>query len=468
MPVNTPSKEYVATAPKWKRARDTHDGSDAVKAAGTEYLPLLGSHTSSGDPEYAAYKARAVFFNGMARTVDALSGGIFQKAPEIRAPEMVLEQLADATLKDEAVELFALFVAREVLITGRRGILIDLADDPRDEQARPIWLGYAAEDIFSYKTSRAGGDEILTRVVLRERVVVGDTEDKDGFAVKEVEQYRVLELRNDVYVQNVWRVDKTGKWVRGPDIVPSRRESPLNFIPFTFLGPTTISPRIAKPPLLDLVDVNISHYQTLADLEHGRHFVALPTPVVSGAQKPEGKLTIGSEAAWFLPEGGQAWMLEFTGQGLGALERADEQKRHMMAVLGSRMMEEQPQTSQSETAFAINMRHAGEQATLRTLAQALQTGLTLALQWHTWWVGNAETAGETDAMFVLNKDFSSARMTPEELRAHVEAFTAGAVSFDTLYFNLTRGDLGRPGVTADQELADVRASQPASAGSPTN
>ena len=111
MPVNTPSKEYDAIAPKWKRCRDTYNGSDAVKAAVTAYLPLLGSHKNSADPKYVAYKARAVFYNGMARTVDALSGGIFQKAPEIVAPDMVLAQLRDARrylLEPPVFFLFAL------------------------------------------------------------------------------------------------------------------------------------------------------------------------------------------------------------------------------------------------------------------------------------------------------------------------------------------------------------------------
>ncbi|KKL47592.1 hypothetical protein LCGC14_2333990, partial [marine sediment metagenome] len=175
----------MGMAPKWKRCRDTYNGSDSVKAAGMEYLPLLGSHESASDPRYLAYKARAVFYNAMARTVDALGGGIFQKAPEIIAPAEVKAQLADATLKDESVELFALLTAQEVLITGRRGILVDIADSPRDdEEPRPVWHGYAAEDIFSYRTSNAGGDEILTRVVLRERITIDDPEDKDGLAVK--------------------------------------------------------------------------------------------------------------------------------------------------------------------------------------------------------------------------------------------------------------------------------------------
>ncbi len=461
MPVNTPSKEYEATKPKWKRCRDIYNGSDSVKAAGTDYLPLLGSHKSSGDSRYIAYKARAVFYNAMARTVDALSGGIFQKAPEIKAPDVVIAQLADATLKDESVELFALLSGQEVLITGRRGILVDIAKDPRDGQTRPAWYGYAAEDIFSYRTSNEGGDEILTRVVLRERVTIDDPEDKDGFAVKEFEQYRVLELFRGVYIQTVWRENAEGAWKAGDVVAPTRRQDVLSFIPFTLLGPTTTSPRIAKPPLLDLVDMNISHYQTMADLEHGLHLVALPTPCVSGMAKPDdGKLMIGGDAIWFIDTGGEAWYLEFSGDGLGALERADESKRHKMTVLGSRMTEEQPQTSQSETAFAVNMRHAGEQATLRTIAGALETGLTLALQWHTWWVGSDETPGETRARFSLNKDFSSARMTPDEFRVHAEAYKKGAQSQEQFYYNLKRGDIARPGVTAEQELADIGKGKP--------
>jgi hypothetical protein len=455
-------------APKWVRCRDTYAGNDAVKAKGTDYLPELDSHATDKE-KYQSYKDRALFYNAMARTVDGMSGGIFQKAPVIRAEDAVLAHLQDVTLTDESAQLFALHAAREVLITGRRGILVDMAEQPTSASARPYWVGYRAEDAIAHRASAIDGDEILTRVVLREVLLEPDA--KDEFALVEIEQYRVLELNftdvGRIYTQQRWRKagDNEEFAPFGDAIIPTRKAQPLNFIPFVFANPGSVSPSIVKPPLLDLVDVNLSHYRTMADLEHGRHFTALPTAWVSG-HKQEEKLQLGSSVALVMPsENAKMGMLEFTGQGLGALDHADQQKRHMMSVLGARMLEEQPQTSQTETAFAVNMRHAGEQATLRTLAQSLETALTLALQWHSWWIGTEATPKETGAMFELNKDFASVRMTPEELRAQVEALNTGAIPFEDFYFNYARGDLARPGVTPEQARGEL---QPPATDAPVN
>lgn len=463
MPVNTPSSEYETAKRKWERCRDAYDGGDAIKKKGELYLPPLGSHapngtfTTEGQYRYLAYKDRALWYNATGRTVDGLAGGIFQKSPKIVAPNVVTKALADVTLTNQPVELFALQQAKEVLTVGRAGILVDMSDRPG--MARPYWAAYRAEDIISYRAISIDGDEVLTRVVLCETVSVDDP--KDPFVQKESQQYRVLELSEaGVYSQTEWTAKAPGsnEWVASAPKIAERRGSPLNFIPFVFLGPTSISPAIPKPPLDDLVLVNISHYRNMADLEHGRHFVALPTPWISGASKPEGPVTIGSESAWFLGADGSAGMLEFTGQGLGALENADQQKRHMMAVLGARLLEEQGTKSNvNETAAAVGMRHAGEQATLKTLAQSLETGFTLALQWHSWWVGTEDAPADTGAVFELNKEFSTLRMAPEQLRALVEALQANAISDETFYHNLEDGGLARPGVPFDEEQKDIEA-----------
>ena len=80
MPINDPHPEYEAMAERWKRCRAVAAGSDAVKAAGTEYLPRPeGMAHSWGDAGYSAYLKRALFFNATSRTIDGLAGSIFQQ-----------------------------------------------------------------------------------------------------------------------------------------------------------------------------------------------------------------------------------------------------------------------------------------------------------------------------------------------------------------------------------------------------
>ena len=84
MSVNATHAEYDASLPAWLRARDVIADEDAVKSAGEKYLPRLEAQT---DEEYAAYRARASFFNATARTADGYLGLLFRRPPFIKVAE---------------------------------------------------------------------------------------------------------------------------------------------------------------------------------------------------------------------------------------------------------------------------------------------------------------------------------------------------------------------------------------------
>ena len=466
MPVNTPHKEYYGMLPKWERARDCFDGSDTVKNKGVMYLPKLDTHkrlSSGGEDAYNEYVLRALYFNATGRTVEGLAGALFQVAPVITAPTVIEPHLEDITLSGQSFNLFGLELVREVLLMGRFGVLVDMPNQETNVAAgfasvtpiRPYWVGYRAEDILSWRTTRLEGKQLLTRVILQE--AVEEENPTDSYDPDEVDQWRVLELVAGVYTQSVFRKnsEKEGEFILTETIVPTRRGESLPYIPFTFVGPTSTSPSAQKPPLLDMIDVNISHYRTSADLEHGRHKVALPTPWVAGAVgSKHGPLVIGSGVAWVLEKEGRAGMLEFTGQGLGALEKALADKQKMMGTLGARLLEEQ--SGSAETATAVNMRHAGETATLRTIAQTAQHALTAALRIHSWWMGTHPTPSDLrQIQCVLNKEFFTTRLKPQELQVLIMALQSDTISMETFYANLQRGEIARPGVTLEEEEADI-------------
>lgn len=449
MPVYTPRSDYSDMLDRWEKCRDLFEGAHAVKEKGTIYLPAIGAHKDKPE-KYTAYKHRALFFNGMRRTVLGLGGAVFQKSPEVEVSNAMKSHLADITLTGVSLDLFALYSMREVLITGRYGILIDMG------VVRPYWLGYIAENIISWSTERQEGEGILTKVVLRETVEIQDPDDE--FITLEIEQYRVLKLVENVYMQSVYRKENS-TWVLLEDVIIKRRGQTLDFIPFVFLNADGVSSDVRRPPLEDVADVNISHYHSMADLEWGRHFVALPTPWVSGLSGGQkGPLSIGSGVAWELEKDGRAGMLEFTGQGLGALEKADQQKRQMMAALGARLLEDQP--NQPETARAVEIRHAGEHATLRTMTQVISQCLTMAMQWHAWWTGTDVLASDTKTWIKLNKDFMNVKASPEEIKILLLAWQAGGISFKTFYEGLQKGEWARAGFTSEEEQKQIQKEEP--------
>jgi len=458
MPVNTPRQEYEDVQPVWERLRDTYTGRDAVIKANTKYTPALPG--ASADQQQA-YLTRGNFFNAVSRTAHGLIGSIFQKEPAVSIPKSFEHWLDDITLTNVTFDMLSLDALHDVMLMGRYGILIEMTEEA-SSSARPYMVTYRAEDIVNWRTLRIEGDELLTMVVLRE--IVESPKEDDEFIEEDIEQYRVLELE----VMEGFRRYKQQRWRKAKgdaefqmfeeEIIPLRRGSPLPFIPFVFLGPWHSTARVAKPPLQDLADVNLAHWRNSCDYESGLHLVSLPTPWVSGMRQSstdddEDTLKIGPSVVWQLDKDGSAGMLEFTGAGLASIVTAMEEKKQQMATLGARVLEMQPTTA--ETATAVIVRHAGEHASLRTIAQAGEQGLTMALQYAVWWVGTEAVPSGVPVQVVLNKDFVSVRATPEEVKTLVLALQSEDISFETFWHLMIEGGWTREGITAEEERRQI-------------
>jgi hypothetical protein len=71
----------------------------------------------------------------------------------------------------------------------------------------------------------------------------------------------------------------------------------ISFIPAVICGATSLSVDPERPVLADINDVSYSMYRTSADLEHARHFTAMPQYWATGVEPNEVEsLAIGSSA----------------------------------------------------------------------------------------------------------------------------------------------------------------------------
>lgn len=210
MPVNSTHPEYDIRYPQWRRCRDAIGGTDPVKEAGTEYLPKLTAQDSN---EYAAYKDRALYYGASNRTVQGLLGAVFRKDFTYVYP--LKEHIDLFTISGLDLWEASRQVVKEILTTGRYGILVDT----RPDYGRAFASPYTAENIINWRTQLVKGRVILTLVVLKETYEAPDS-DKDFFTSTTKIQYRVLRLvpaNNDLqYIQEVYRQtngDATG-WTR--------------------------------------------------------------------------------------------------------------------------------------------------------------------------------------------------------------------------------------------------------------
>lgn len=342
-------------------------------------------------------------------------------------------------------------MVREVLAIGRCGLLVDMASGAAAGEARrPAIALYSAESLVNWRIDTVAGRPVTT-LVLAERV--GEP-GADAFSQTSIEQRRVLRLVDGSYEQQLWRQSGArgtvagGTWLLHATIQPRRLGQPLDVIPFIACGPGGPGLDVERSPLLDLVNVNLSHYRTSADLEHGAHFTALPTVWVGGVGESDqfgGELRIGSGTAWLLPPGASAGIFEYHGGGLSALETRLERKESLMAVLGARLLENR--IAGVEAAETVRLRHSGETSLLASVADSVGRALSDALGWAVWWRGG-ERLG---AKIALNRDFLDEPLSSERLNALVAAWQAGAYPASVLRWNLRRGEV-IPAEMADTEL----------------
>ena len=464
--VNTQHKDYSAMVEKWQRCRDTVSGQDAVHAAGAAYLPRL---KDQDDTEYNAYKLRAQFYNAVWRTISALSGMIFRKPPTIDVSDSISKFLEDVTMGGVNFHTFAQQTSIEILTSGRRGILVDYPQESTTGKTlaevekmglRPTMQAYNAETIINWKTTRINNQTMLSMVVLTEDAEISTDSE---FEVKTETHYRVLDLVyrsvNDggglAYRVRLYRInDKKEDEQIGMDLIPLMNGKPLNYIPFFFIGIDDTTPAVDEPPLIDLVDVNLDHYRLDADYKHGLHFTGLPTAVISG-YTPENagdKLYVGSSSAWVFPDPqAKAAFLEYTGQGLQAIEKAKQSDEQQMAILGARLLSSEKKDA--ETAQTAQIHRVGESSILSAIAQTISIGMTKALITFCAWAGSQE-----DASIELNRDFLPIEMTPQELTALLQGWQMGApgLSDEGLFDILQKREVISKNVTLEEEQERIK------------
>lgn len=460
--VSTQHPLYEKMQSQWVKCRATVAGQKAVHDAGELFLPKLKDQEQN---DYNSYKLRASFFNATWRTVSALSGMLFRKPPEIDVAPSVETLLEDVTMDGKSLYIFAQQVALEVLTSGRLGVLVDYPQqdmagmtlaDAAKLNLRPTMAMYKAETIINWKTARIGNKNKLVLVVLTEDFSLAENQ----YEHKTEIHYRVLDLFNGLCRIRVFRInDKKEDEQIEKDLFPLMNGKWLEAIPFIFIGIDDTTPEIDEPPLIDLVDINLCHYRVCADYFDGIHYTGRPTAVIAGytPENPGDKLYIGSASAWVFPDPQtKATFLEYSGQGLGPVEKCLDRLEQQMAILGARLLSAEKKAV--ETAQTAQIHRAGESSILASIAQTISIGLTDALIIFSEWAG-VEPDDETG--IELNREFLPQGIDPQALTALVGAWQMGAISLQTLFENLQAGEIISSDVTYEEEQSRILEGAPA-------
>ena len=434
--------DYTYWSPHWESIRDCEIGEIEIKRKGEKYLPKLQSQDKV---EYATYLRRAVFFNMTARTLNALYGTVFGRPPKVSGlNKSDLEKVKRLTKDGTSLHLMAKMAVKEVLAVGRYGLLVDASPDGTGS---PYVACYTAENILDWEMEEINGKWQLTRVVLRE--IFYDREEawtpymyKGRFRVLHLEEQ---EDGSHIYKQHVF-INDLGLFI--PDvettpfeeIIPEVRGEPIDYIPFTVVGPFSNHPDVEKPPMLDIVTLNLSHYVSYADLESARFLTGSPVYTVS-LQNSDGapEFYVGPNTVWQLGPNEDAKILEFAGHGLRFIENALKDKEAQISAIGGRLMPGSARgAAESDNALALKERN--EQTMLLNISDTVDEAITQILRWWADW-NNVPRSRIANIMFEVNRDFLMKDIGAREFRAIQMMYEAGIIPIDVVYEFLRKSEV---------------------------
>lgn len=454
--------------PIWQRIQDCLDGEDAVKARGTQYLPVPDEESggTANDPRYRNYLHRAVFYNVTGRTLLGLVGQVFGRESVIELPPEIEILQEDAEGTGTGIEQQAKRALEYCIAKGRGGLL---ADYPKTTGAvtkeqidsgemRPTIRLYQPEDIINWRTRKRGAKTVLSLVVLRETVDVED----DGFETKTAVAYRVLTLTpENVYTMAVYIEDESD---RNTLILYEEKSTPTKAdgstftdIPFVIFGPENNAPDVDNAPLDAMASLNIAHFRNSADYEDACFIVGQPTPVFSGLNQEwvdkvmKGRVFLGSRKGIMLPKDGEAELLQ--AQPNTMVKEAMDMKEGQMRSLGAKLVEER---SIRRTATEASQDEASETSILSSSTKNVSAAYRAVLQW----CMDFTPSGRQEFDFELNSDFDLSNMSAEDRRQLIAEWQAEAITFGEMRRSLKRSRIAWEDDEAALEA--IRANPPTS------
>lgn len=414
-PVHSSYENYYT---EWEKIRDAIEGQKAVKSKTTKYLPKLASQKND---DYKSYLLRALFVNTTARILNTNTGTIVRRSPKLVYPPVLSKYFdLDSESFVSFKELFR-YCIREVMQVSRVGVLVEI----NKKLDIPVPVRYTTENIINWRQDDDGNTVSILLAYDYETV------DPSTYSSDTAKRYAELFLNDEGYY-SIQKMDETKSPI-GPVVTPSLRGNKLKYIPFVSMTQFGLSLTPFKPPIIDVVDINYSHFRTSADLETGRHFVGLPQPVITGATK-EDKLYIGSTEALIIPsEKAKAFYLEFLGAGLGELRDALKEKEGQMAQFSAQLADTSSKGSEAEG--TVRMRFSSDAANLTDIAGSVEIGLNRVYEIIADW------SGEQKPVIDLNKDFISDKMTFNELREVTNTWLEGGYTDEEYWVILDKGEM---------------------------
>src|SRR5450830_205204 len=443
--LNEPSQAVKDMQGDWTKIDALCGGTEAMRASGELYLPRFKAES----PENYAYRLKtSTLFNALEHTIENLASKPFAEPIKYEGFGSTAEAWMDnIDLSERNLHVFA----SEVLIAGLKyGLTHVLVDFDRtdsvktlaDERAmgvRPYAVHVLPTSILGWKSKKIGGVERLTQLRIRESV----TEDDGLFGTQVITQVRVLEIgRWSTYRKN----DKDDWVLNDSGEVLLKKDVPLDFIPLVTYYTKRTGFMTAAPPLRNLADLNIEHWQSYSDQTAILHISRVPILARIGVVDQGDTATpvsIGAGSLVELPANAELKFVEHSGTAIGAGRDSIKDIEERMRFLGAELL---IPTVGDVTATQAALDSSSQECQLSAMAQGLENALDKVVHAMQKWAGLDE-AGNIDVF----DDFVVSSITGQTESVLLDAAKSGLISKETFFNEMVRRSAINPDLSWDVE-----------------
>ena len=428
---------------------DLLGGTLSMRAAGQKYLFKMPLENKDA---YENRLNRSTLYPALSETLAQMCGRVFYSPINVSGVDKKIaeEILPDIDAEANALDVFASQWFYSALAYGVSFVLVDYtktgdAKTKADEKAlgaRPYLVHIKPQNVLGIKYGRINGSKVMTQFRYKEFV----TEEDGEFATKVVEQINVYEIGR----VRKYKAQSKGKsdtsFVEIENIEVKANGIPLTFIPIVpFVTKKTGHFALGEPPLMELANLNIKHWQSQSDQDNLLNTARVPLLVRIGVTD-DSTVKIGNSVV-DLPIGADLRYVEHTGSAIAAGQKSLNELETQMRVAGAKLLEK---ADMAMTESQARDEQNKEISALRLYANRFEDALDLALEYVGVWlgieseeVGKVEISGNIDG----NLDPSASMDSVIKLQS------AGIISKQTTFEEAKRRGLISDNVNWEDEQA---------------
>jgi len=427
------SLEVIGMMPDWSVMAAVTNGTNYLRDMSETYLP---QEPREDNDAYQTRVDRSVLSPYTSRLIETAAGAILRKPIHIEGDPYWLELAQNIDGLGSNINEYARRALVSSLTYGHSAILVDYpaASEARnlaEERAmgrRPYFVHVDAPQIWGWRK------EPGTNRLLQVRIHDYDVRPLNEFGEEQVEEMRVIYPgRYDLYTlgQELVEFTATGGYS-------------LDEIPLVPIYSNRRGLLVSQPPLLDIANLNITHYQRQADLIHALHIAAMPTLVLEGWDDTTGSATMGVNYAIAMQPGNKAYYVQADATSFDAQMAELESLASQMSTLGVTKLFGQKFVAESAEAKRIDQ--AQSNSVLSIISQELESALNQAFAFA------AQYVGMEPPEITIDRDFDYYRLIGQDVSVLAQLNQMGKISDAMLLEILRRGEVLPDNINIEDEL----------------